>query len=139
MILSTPRQCLHTSKRMHFIEEGSGSSGPRRFGSLHTSKRMHFIEEGRAPLHAGTRKILHTSKRMHFIEELIRGGAVAKRKTCIRQNVCTSLRIDRIRPERSRAVTCIRQNVCTSLRKTEGGGSQAASERLAYVKTYALH
>ena len=38
-------RCLHTSKRMHFIEDPP--FGPSRLAAvfLHTSKRMHFIEE----------------------------------------------------------------------------------------------
>ena len=38
---------------------------------MHTSKRMHFIEEARsrAALEPWARA-LHTSKRMHFIEEV---------------------------------------------------------------------
>ena len=84
---------LHTSKRMHFIEEfralphSSAKStcirqnvctslrrSPDRMVAiglrcLHTSKRMHFIEDppfGPSRLAA---VFLHTSKRMHFIEE----------------------------------------------------------------------
>ena len=38
-------RCLHTSKRMHFIEDPP--FGPSRLAAvfLHTSKRMHFIED----------------------------------------------------------------------------------------------
>ena len=59
---------------------------------LHTSKRMHFIEDMLPVPEQTTVKGLHTSKRMHFIEEVF---LLMKRKsndTCIRQNVCTSLR-----------------------------------------------
>ncbi|PKD02585.1 hypothetical protein APC1472_1381 [Bifidobacterium longum] len=38
--------------------------------SLHTSKRMHFIEEVQATATATMIDGLHTSKRMHFIEDL---------------------------------------------------------------------
>ena len=40
-----PTQCLHTSKRMHFIEDSADQGGDRQRRALHTSKRMHFIEE----------------------------------------------------------------------------------------------
>ena len=36
---------LHTSKRMHFIEDENNKLGFVHFTVLHTSKRMHFIEE----------------------------------------------------------------------------------------------
>ena len=36
---------------------------------LHTSKRMHFIEELLPLLRRGMQLPLHTSKRMHFIED----------------------------------------------------------------------
>ena len=46
---------LHTSKRMHFIEDGQTPPHPRSIEILHTSKRMHFIEENLPPLRrAGT-------------------------------------------------------------------------------------
>ena len=62
-------RCLHTSKRMHFIEDPP--FGPSRLAAV----------------------FLHTSKRMHFIEELmIFWFAPSRPPTCIRQNVCTSLR-----------------------------------------------
>ena len=131
---------MHTSKRMHFIEDqqwcsvGNGKH-------LHTSKRMHFIEEPTRPCTTsppcrtcirqnvctslrtsvyprGLSHVvdLHTSKRMHFIEDArisVRGVPLY---ACIRQNVCTSLR--RCRNGRCRCLrrSCIRQNVCTSLR-----------------------
>ena len=57
---------------------------------------------------------LHTSKRMHFIEEFVRWTTALLRATCIRQNVCTSLRS------------------CNATVRMCGIG-------LAYVKTYALH
>ena len=37
---------------------------------LHTSKRMHFIEEYNISHVVGLSNHLHTSKRMHFIEDL---------------------------------------------------------------------
>ncbi|PKC90022.1 hypothetical protein APC1482_1477 [Bifidobacterium longum] len=36
---------LHTSKRMHFIEDGDRGLWVAQYANLHTSKRMHFIEE----------------------------------------------------------------------------------------------
>ena len=108
---------------------------------LHTSKRMHFIEDGHTGVQASPKPRLHTSKRMHFIEEFRALPHSSAKSTCIRQNVCTSLRRS---PDRmvaiglrclhtskrmhfieelmifwfapSRPPTCIRQNVCTSLR-----------------------
>ena len=59
-------------------------------------------------------------------------------RTCIRQNVCTSLRIGVIHQFDGFDITCIRQNVCTSLRMLESF-RKFLSARLAYVKTYALH
>ena len=38
-------QSLHTSKRMHFIEDNWFDDGVLDDDRLHTSKRMHFIEE----------------------------------------------------------------------------------------------
>ena len=38
---------LHTSKRMHFIEETLSPRARQHGMTLHTSKRMHFIEERR--------------------------------------------------------------------------------------------
>ena len=58
---------------------------------------------------------LHTSKRMHFIED-----------SAQQSEGCAVL------------ATCIRQNVCTSLRM-EGNDMTSAGDVLAYVKTYALH
>ena len=36
---------LHTSKRMHFIEDARNFDALNAKGRLHTSKRMHFIED----------------------------------------------------------------------------------------------
>ena len=58
--------------------------------------------------------------------------------TCIRQNVCTSLRTHTATRNTLRTEPCIRQNVCTSLRMLESF-RKFLSARLAYVKTYALH
>ena len=107
---------------------------------LHTSKRMHFIEDGHTGVQASPKPRLHTSKRMHFIEEFRALPHSSAKSTCIRQNVCTSLRRS---PDRMVAIglrclhtskrmhfieeccrihvsfscgSCIRQNVCTSLR-----------------------
>ena len=60
--------------------------------SLHTSKRMHFIEDGHTGVQASPKPRLHTSKRMHFIEEFRALPHSSAKSTCIRQNVCTSLR-----------------------------------------------
>ena len=38
---------LHTSKRMHFIEDRWNVAQLEHDTTLHTSKRMHFIEEPR--------------------------------------------------------------------------------------------
>ena len=105
---------LHTSKRMHFIEDPAVTWPSYGVASLHTSKRMHFIEETRKCPQPACKVILHTSKRMHFIEET---------------STCGSM---------SAAGTCIRQNVCTSLRK-DSEYSLRFLRTLAYVKTYALH
>ena len=55
---------------MHFIEENTEPQWTQLYADLHTSKRMHFIEEERTAArywsHAAS---LHTSKRMHFIED----------------------------------------------------------------------
>ena len=105
---------LHTSKRMHFIEDGISRVGGCRSPCLHTSKRMHFIEDDLPYGRAIESTCLHTSKRMHFIEER------AKSRNCLT------------------ACSCIRQNVCTSLRNALGIQNHAQT-MLAYVKTYALH
>ena len=59
---------------------------------LHTSKRMHFIEDFGTIHVSASKPVLHTSKRMHFIEESMEYNVVSEDTTCIRQNVCTSLR-----------------------------------------------
>ena len=59
---------------------------------------------------------LHTSKRMHFIEEPEMHAGKHSTGSCIRQNVCTSLRSDGRQPGGGSPIPCIRQNVCTSLR-----------------------
>ena len=106
---------------------------------------------------------LHTSKRMHFIEEPEMHAGKHSTGSCIRQNVCTSLRSSSSFRHVTGSVTCIRQNVCTSLRIEQVGaelvsvvslhtskrmhfiedyGALLVSEKpdmLAYVKTYALH
>ena len=132
-------QALHTSKRMHFIEELFYCTLASRTSHLHTSKRMHFIEEIDNQMYANATNILHTSKRMHFIEDTSLGNACVMDAACIRQNVCTSLR----RRARGRRWNrgrgpCIRQNVCTSLR-IEYIRLIGDVRALAYVKTYALH
>ena len=59
---------------------------------------------------------LHTSKRMHFIEEPEMHAGKHSTGSCIRQNVCTSLRNHIVSVSPNSSLTCIRQNVCTSLR-----------------------
>ena len=100
---------------MHFIEEPVCLANCVCVSPLHTSKRMHFIEETPITRWAATATGLHTSKRMHFIEEQVSVFDPESSGTCIRQNVCTSLRMPL-----SFTVPCT------------GHG-------LAYVKTYALH
>ena len=155
------RHALHTSKRMHFIEEWSARNGswPRcacirqnvctslrtaRFATR-SQKLLTCIRQNvctslrtveKTVVQGGVR--LHTSKRMHFIEEQRGHTHRTGRRPCIRQNVCTSLRshdMPRILQARK---PCIRQNVCTSLR-TECRQQWVHGHRLAYVKTYALH
>ncbi len=105
---------------------------------------------------------LHTSKRMHFIEEDDTENDDKPDTTCIRQNVCTSLRKGHVVRFDVGQQACIRQNVCTSLRSLVHGrpfrhrvlhtskrmhfiedwaGTTAPRilSTLAYVKTYALH
>ena len=154
--------CLHTSKRMHFIEDGhtgvQASPKPR----LHTSKRMHFIEEFRALPHSSAKstcirqnvctslrrspdrmvaiglRCLHTSKRMHFIEDPPFGPS---RLAAVFLHTSKRMHFIEDRRRWSRcpsARTCIRQNVCTSLRRTRLSRDSFRG-RLAYVKTYALH
>ena len=43
---------------------------------MHTSKRMHFIEESPTDVPRHTQENLHTSKRMHFIEDRSGGQRV---------------------------------------------------------------
>ena len=66
---ATWAQTLHTSKRMHFIEEPRGPPTCTTSAHLHTSKRMHFIEDSPTRPRRTPNRNLHTSKRMHFIEE----------------------------------------------------------------------
>ena len=131
--------------------------------NLHTSKRMHFIEENATiprliPRPACIRQNVCTSLRKHWAPT-----RVFWLRTCIRQNVCTSLRKatsaeNNAYPsslhtskrmhfiEERRCLgrvggmcTCIRQNVCTSLRTASSVHCYEASTVLAYVKMYALH
>ena len=88
---------------------------------------------------------------------------MAGHQACIRQNVCTSLRIMQTIVDEVQEPACIRQNVCTSLRTIQYFAHKSqhwalhTSKRmhfiedcpsvrflgmlfpLAYVKTYALH
>ncbi len=61
---------------------------------MHTSKRMHFIEDGKCKNAMYEATCLHTSKRMHFIEDTPSVDVYVSVGACIRQNVCTSLRIE---------------------------------------------
>ena len=81
---------------------------------------------------------LHTSKRMHFIEEPEMHAGKHSTGSCIRQNVCTSLRNHIVSVSPNSSLTCIRQNVCTSLRSLRCT-LENTQRVLAYVKTYALH
>ena len=130
---------------------------------LHTSKRMHFIEDETMPgvspkARACIRQNVCTSLRMVIEVCRVTGliscirqnvctslrsqprphAAHSDHRTCIRQNVCTSLR--RRKPARltRTCYPCIRQNVCTSLRNVRRELDDLAVQ-LAYVKTYALH
>ena len=109
---------MHTSKRMHFIEDDDKLHLSADYYPLHTSKRMHFIEDA-AEFHgalyrawACIRQNVCTSLRSSADRQGRRGPFQA----CIRQNVCTSLRSAYGAPTDGRTSTCIRQNVCTSLR-----------------------
>ena len=89
--------------------------------TLHTSKRMHFIEELSWRHCRYPTRSLHTSKRMHFIEDTSRTSSRTPSGSCIRQNVCTSLRDGPSVGEHGfGGWSCIRQNVCTSLRDASG-------------------
>ena len=123
-------QVLHTSKRMHFIEEKSISAMGLQVSRLHTSKRMHFIEEARVPAAHRHTGILHTSKRMHFIEDGVSRRCRRCRRSCIRQNVCTSLRKVVWNEDNISRNSCIRQNVCTSLRTCKTCSSKGRTANL---------
>ena len=107
---------LHTSKRMHFIEENATIPrliprpacirqnvctslrkhwAPTRVFWLRTCIRQNVCTSLRSvpTVHAAVAvRRLHTSKRMHFIEECCRIHVSFSCGSCIRQNVCTSLR-----------------------------------------------
>ncbi len=108
---------LHTSKRMHFIEDRQQRALLRGFygpcirqnvcTSLRTACHRHAgLRRGTCirqnvctslrsvpTVHAAVAvRRLHTSKRMHFIEECCRIHVSFSCGSCIRQNVCTSLR-----------------------------------------------
>ena len=157
---------MHTSKRMHFIEDKTQENKTQEQSPLHTSKRMHFIEE-RAARTSGPpsptcirqnvctslrtssdrstgpgEDSLHTSKRMHFIEDSGRPRGPPNHPSCIRQNVCTSLRSSSSFRHVTGSVTCIRQNVCTSLRIEQVGAelvsvvSLHTSKRMHFIEDY---
>ena len=157
------RTHLHTSKRMHFIEEmrglidathvracirqnvctslrivGSGMCVPSRFACIRqnvcTSLRMSSARHVVVCQGACIRQNVCTSLRSSADRQGRRGPFQA----CIRQNVCTSLRSAYGAPTDGRTSTCIRQNVCTSLRSLRCT-LENTQRVLAYVKTYALH
>ena len=153
---------LHTSKRMHFIEDVlalylSGQVNPCIRQNVCTSLRSEDQGDGtriegtcirqnvctslrsRGMGPCGHRGRLHTSKRMHFIEDSRANRRLAAMPPCIRQNVCTSLRKASWPPDRAKTAACIRQNVCTSLRIFDQPSAGRQNRILAYVKTYALH
>ena len=138
MAAGTSYPCLHTSKRMHFIEDlSNGIMGvlvrscirqnvctslrnaamcaANDVERLHTSKRMHFIEEQKMKATIVIYKYLHTSKRMHFIEDRANDHCPNTG-----ESLHTSKRMHFI--EDSSSVS----NTSTPI-------------ALAYVKTYALH
>ena len=131
---------LHTSKRMHFIEDKAFRMSCSVFPACIRQNVCTSLRTPSGLCSLVSRDYLHTSKRMHFIEDIkiLRSG-ISLHIPCIRQNVCTSLRtLRQIRHVVRLANPCIRQNVCTSLRMIDhwtGPGWVV----LAYVKTYALH
>ena len=106
---------------------------------LHTSKRMHFIEEGLQLvdlLLTGPciRQNVCTSLRSSSSFRHVTGSV-----TCIRQNVCTSLRIEQVGAE---LVSVVSLHTSKRMHFIEDYGALLVSEKpdmLAYVKTYALH
>ena len=106
---------------------------------MHTSKRMHFIEDKTQENKTQEQSPLHTSKRMHFIEERAARTSGPPSPTCIRQNVCTSLRIEQVGAE---LVSVVSLHTSKRMHFIEDYGALLVSEKpdmLAYVKTYALH
>ena len=154
---------LHTSKRMHFIEDRQQRALLRGFYGPCIRQNVCTSLRSVPTVHAAVAvRRLHTSKRMHFIEECCRIHVSFSCGSCIRQNVCTSLRSyrncqgdtwathlhtskrmhfieDTVTSTKSQGMSaCIRQNVCTSLRIIDHV-VKSKDNRLAYVKTYALH
>ena len=113
---------MHTSKRMHFIEEVrcSTRSAPSESACIRQNVCTSLRNRRLGDCHSAL--TLHTSKRMHFIEDAAEfHGALYRAWACIRQNVCTSLRSSADRQgRRGPFQACIRQNVCTSLRSAYG-------------------
>ena len=110
----SPRD-LHTSKRMHFIEDRSIRSGVKSGVTCIRQNVCTSLRSNSLPTSPST-VTLHTSKRMHFIEECGPEGSRTPCRSCIRQNVCTSLRSVDDGGFVAERDPCIRQNVCTSLR-----------------------
>ena len=84
-------------------------------------------------------KILHTSKRMHFIEETSVITAGVATRTCIRQNVCTSLRIARLAVHYRPIVGLHTSKRMHFIEDSSSVSNTSTPIALAYVKTYALH
>ena len=84
---------LHTSKRMHFIEDRQQRALLRGFYGPCIRQNVCTSLRSVPTVHAAVAvRRLHTSKRMHFIEECCRIHVSFSCGSCIRQNVCTSLR-----------------------------------------------
>ncbi len=76
---------------------------------------------------------------MHFIEEGLQLVDLLLTGPCIRQNVCTSLRIEQVGAE---LVSVVSLHTSKRMHFIEDYGALLVSEKpdmLAYVKTYALH
>ena len=86
----------------------------------------------------GAQCCLHTSKRMHFIEETTTAPPHRGTAACIRQNVCTSLRI--LTDCRSRTAYTLHTSKRMHFIEDSSSVSNTSTPiALAYVKTYALH
>ena len=112
---------------MHFIEGARPCASTAVPACLHTSKRMHFIE-GRTARRCSC--AARPCIRQNVCTSLRDGPSVGEHGfggwSCIRQNVCTSLRDASGSVVNAVRRACIRQNVCTSLRDAlrRGAGLQ---------------